>query len=127
MTHYTATTEQITITVRPIYLAGQSDIIAHKFVFAYFVRIENHSEQPIQLLRRHWFIYDSSGDMKEVEGAGVVGMQPIILPGKAYEYNSFCILESFEGYMEGTYLFLRNNGEQFSTTIPRFTLRAMAN
>jgi ApaG protein len=127
MTQYTATTEQITITVRPIYLAGQSDIVARKFVFAYFVRIENNSNEPIQLLRRHWFIHDSTGDIKEVEGAGVVGKQPMILPGKSHEYNSFCVLESFEGYMEGTYLVKRKNGEQFHTTIPRFTLRAMAN
>ena len=127
MTLYQATTEAITVSVRPIYLDGQSDILAHKFVFAYFVRIENKSKHPIQLLRRHWYIHDASGDVKEVEGDGVIGKQPHILPGQVHEYNSFCVLETFEGYMEGTYRMSRVNGEIFDVKIPRFTLRALAN
>ncbi len=127
MTLYTATTEDITVQVRPIYLDDQSDILAHKFVFAYFVRIENQSTSPVQLLRRHWYIHDSNGDVKEVEGEGVIGKQPNILPGQAHEYNSFCVLETFEGSMEGTYTMVRVSGELFTVTIPRFTLRALAN
>ena len=124
---YTATTADITIRVRPIYLDGQSDILARKFVFAYFVRIENHGADPVQLLRRHWFISHAGGRVEEVEGEGVVGKQPIIAPGEAHEYNSFCILETFEGSMEGTYLMQRGQGEYYRVAIPRFTLRAMAN
>lgn len=127
MQAYTETTEDITVTARPIYLDGQSDIIAKKFVFAYFIRIKNNSKENIQLLRRHWFISDSNGDVKEVEGEGVIGKQPIIKPANAHEYNSFCVLETFEGHMEGTYLMKRENGEQFRVKIPRFTLRAAAN
>jgi len=127
MTLYKSTTENITVKVRPVFLAGQSDVMIRKFVFAYFVRIENHSKERVQLLRRHWYIHDSTGELKEVEGEGVVGQTPIISPGKAYEYNSFCVLESFEGYMEGTYSMERANGELFDIKIPRFTLRAMAN
>jgi ApaG protein len=127
MTTYTATTEGITIQVRPVYLDGQSNVIAKKFVFAYFIRIENHGRETVQLLRRHWLISDASGDVKEVEGEGVIGKKPVITPGNAHEYNSFCILETFEGAMEGTYLMQRENGEQFRVRIPRFTLRAAAN
>jgi ApaG protein len=127
MTVYTATTEKITISVRPVYLDGQSDRMARKFVFAYFIRIENHGSENVQLLRRHWFIGDGQSEVKEVEGEGVVGKQPTILPGLWHEYNSFCILESFEGYMEGTYLMQRPNGDQFQVTIPRFTLVAASN
>ncbi|MDE3057163.1 MAG: Co2+/Mg2+ efflux protein ApaG [Bacteroidota bacterium] len=127
MTIYTATTEEITVQVRPVYLDGQSDVLAKKFVFAYFIRIENHRDESVQLLRRHWFITDAHGDVKEVEGEGVIGKQPVISPGKAHEYNSFCILETFEGAMEGTYLMARENGDRFHVTIPRFTLRAAAN
>jgi hypothetical protein len=72
MNAYTETTEDITVTVRPVYVDGQSDVITKKFVFAYFVRIENHGEAPVRLLRRHWFIHDSTGGVKEVEGEGVV-------------------------------------------------------
>jgi ApaG protein len=127
MTPYEATTENITISVRPLYLDGQSDAIAKKFVFAYFIRIENNSHEPVQLLRRHWFIRNSADELREVEGDGVVGQQPIIRPGNGHEYNSYCILETFEGTMEGTYLMRRPNGELFYVVVPRFTLRAQAN
>ncbi|MBI1807661.1 MAG: Co2+/Mg2+ efflux protein ApaG [Ignavibacteria bacterium] len=124
---YSATTADITIRVRPVYLDGQSDVLARKFVFAYFVRIENHGTENVQLLRRHWFINHAGGRVEEVEGEGVVGKQPVIAPGEAHEYNSFCILETFEGTMEGTYLMQRGKGEYYRVAIPRFTLRAMAN
>ncbi|MGA3245571.1 MAG: Co2+/Mg2+ efflux protein ApaG [Bacteroidota bacterium] len=127
MTTYTATTEGIRITVQPVYLDGQSDVLQRKFVFAYFIRIENNSSQTVQLTRRHWFIRHSSGRVEEVEGEGVVGKQPTIRPGSFHEYNSYCILETLEGTMEGTYLMQRENGDLFRVTIPKFTLRAMGN
>jgi len=127
MTTYTETTENITVFVQPMYLDGQSDVMAKRFVFAYFVRIENNGADEVQLIRRHWYIRDSTGESKEVEGEGVVGRQPLIAPGSAHEYNSYCVLETFEGTMEGTYLMLRSNGETFRVTIPRFILRAAAN
>jgi ApaG protein len=127
MQSFIETTEEITIRVSPMYLDGQSDSIRRKFVFAYFVRIENNGLQGVQLLRRHWFIHDSTGDIKEVEGEGVVGKQPLIRPGEAHEYNSFCVLETFEGSMVGTYLMVRENGDRFTANIPRFVLRAAAN
>ena len=124
---YAATTEGITIHVRPVYLSHESDVIERKFVFAYFVRIENHASESVQLLRRHWFINHGGGRVEEVEGEGVVGKQPVILAGGSHEYNSFCILDSFEGTMEGSYLMQRGSGEYFRVVIPRFALRAMAN
>ena len=127
MTTYTATTEGIRITVQPIYLDGQSDVLQRKFVFAYFIRIENHTFRAVQLRRRHWFIRHSSGRVEEVEGEGVVGKQPIIPPGGRHEYNSYCILETLEGSMEGTYLMQHEQGELFRVTIPKFSLRAAAN
>ena len=72
MVTYEATTHQITVSVRPVYVDGQSDVIARRFVFAYFIRIENHGDEEVQLLRRHWFIRDARGKIQEVEGEGVV-------------------------------------------------------
>ncbi len=127
MVAYEALTDQIRVTVRPMYLDGQTDIMNGRFVFGYFVRIENEGMEEVQLLRRHWFISDGRGKVQEVEGDGVVGHQPVIESGGHHEYNSFCILETFEGSMEGSYLMQRPNGERFRATIPRFNLRAAAN
>ncbi|MEL6610778.1 MAG: Co2+/Mg2+ efflux protein ApaG [Bacteroidota bacterium] len=127
MVSYAATTEGITIAVRPVYLDGESEALGGRFVFAYFVRIENDAHGEVQLLRRHWIITDSTGKRTEVEGEGVVGEQPVLAPGDVHEYQSFCVLETFTGTMEGSYLMQRENGERFRAQIPRFHLAARAN
>ena len=127
MSVFTETSFGITITVQPVHVDGQSDSIRKQFVFAYFVFIHNNRDDSVKLLRRHWFIGDSAGAVDEVEGEGVVGKQPVIAPGQSHEYNSYCVLKTHEGYMEGTYLMQKENGEQFLARIPRFILRASAN
>ncbi|MEL6704345.1 MAG: Co2+/Mg2+ efflux protein ApaG [Bacteroidota bacterium] len=127
MVSYAATTEGITIAVRPVYLDGDSEALGGRFVFAYFVRIENDAHGEVQLLRRHWIITDSTGKRTEVEGEGVVGEQPVLGPGDVHEYQSFCVLETFTGTMEGSYLMQRENGERFRAQIPRFYFAARAN
>ena len=127
MVSYDATTETVTVTVRPVYLDDKSDVLARRFVFAYFVRIENHGDDGVQLLRRQWAITDADGHVQHVEGAGVVGRQPTIAPGGVHEYHSFCVLPTFEGAMEGAYQMERAGGATFDAQIPRFHLRALAN
>lgn len=117
-------TNGMRITVRPTYLENESIPEAGQFVFAYSVRIENVGKQPAKLLWRRWRIHDSVGEDTEVEGEGVVGEQPLISPGNSHEYQSFCILRSSEGYMEGEYIFSRDDGSRFDAEIPRFDLNA---
>src|SRR5919112_4007403 len=117
-------THGMRITVRPLYLPEQSRPVQRHYVFAYFVRIENIGEQAAQLLSRRWLIHDSVGEDTEVEGEGVVGEQPLIHPGQVHEYQSFCVLKSPDGYMEGQYFFVRQDGSKFTAEIPRFQLRA---
>ena len=114
----------IRITVRPVYLRDQSEPSAGHYVFAYFVRIENVSDQAAQLVSRRWLIHDSIGEDTEVKGEGVVGEQPVIGAGEVHEYQSFCILKSGEGFMEGHYNFVRSDGGTFEAGIPRFVLSA---
>ncbi|MFL5582770.1 MAG: Co2+/Mg2+ efflux protein ApaG [Gemmatimonadaceae bacterium] len=116
----------IRVTVRPTYMRDQSRPWQRQFVFAYAVRIENVGAQAAQLLSRRWLIHDSSGEETEVVGDGVVGEQPLIVPGSAHEYQSFCVLKSSRGYMEGQYFFVREDGSRFEATIPRFELDAEA-
>jgi ApaG protein len=121
-------TEGIRITVRPYYLAGQSRPALGHYVFGYAVRIENVGRDKVQLLSRVWRIHDSVGDGEdhEVRGEGVVGEQPIIGPSMVHQYESYCILKSPNGYMEGHYQFVRENRARFLAYIPRFALDASA-
>lgn len=127
MITYEAVTGSITVTVSPVYIDGQSDPLKRRFVFGYFVRIENAGPRDVQLLRRKWLIRDGSGRVEEVDGEGVIGVQPIIPPGQSHVYNSYCVLQSYEGSMEGFYTMEWEGGERFEAAIPRFRLRAAAN
>ncbi|HEU4697598.1 MAG TPA: Co2+/Mg2+ efflux protein ApaG [Gemmatimonadales bacterium] len=115
-------TAGIRITVRPRFLRDQSQPAQRHFVFAYAVRIENVGAQAAKLLSRRWLIHDSIGQDTEVAGDGVVGQQPAIAPGQVHEYQSFCVLKSPRGHMEGQYRFVRADGTAFDARIPRFTL-----
>ncbi|HEX5581414.1 MAG TPA: Co2+/Mg2+ efflux protein ApaG [Gemmatimonadaceae bacterium] len=112
----------VRVTVRPRYLPDQSLPDGGRFVFAYFVRIENVGPAQVQLLARRWLIHDSVGEELEVMGDGVIGRQPTLPPGAVHEYSSFCILKSPRGHMEGEYRFVRDDGSEFEAAIPRFEL-----
>ena len=95
------------------------------FIYSYHVIIENNSPSTVQLLRRHWYITDSNGTVREVEGEGVIGEQPIIQPGEIHEYESACDLRTDIGSMKGTYLMMKiHEKKTFEVTIPEFILSA---
>ncbi len=121
---YESLTDGIRVTVRPQFSLAQSAPGEREFVFSYHVRMENLGEQAAQLLFRYWRIHDFAGDDQEVDGEGVVGQQPLLDPGKAHEYQSFCVLSSPLGFMEGHYTFVRPDGTRFRVAIPRFQLQA---
>ena len=110
--------------VRPSFSLPHSEPADGKFVFTYLVQMENQSAEAAQLLFRHWHIHDSEGEDSELEGEGVLGEQPSLAPGKSHVYESFCVLQSPVGFMEGYYTFVRPNGEKFRVNVPRFDLRA---
>jgi ApaG protein len=119
---YAATTRAIKVIVKPFYLEDQSSPSDDHYVWAYHVRIENHGSETVQLRRRHWRITDAMGRMQEVRGAGVVGEQPILQPGEAYEYTSGTPLPTPSGIMVGSYEMETKAGESFDVAIPAFSL-----
>ena len=114
--------ENIDIKVHTEYLETQSVPDEGKFVFAYTITIHNNSEQVCQLISRHWVITESDFSVQEVHGEGVIGKQPIIEPGKSFEYTSAAILKSEVGTMKGFYDMVSDNGRIFKAAIPQFTL-----
>jgi len=120
--HYMATTGEVTVRVNPSYLADQSDPEQPLFVWSYHIRIENGGAAPVQLISRHWHITDAAGRLQEVKGMGVVGEQPVIAPGDAYDYVSGCPLPTPSGIMQGTYQMVDAAGAPFEVEIPAFSL-----
>jgi len=120
------TTESVRVEATPCYLPNHSDPNAGRYIFGYLVRITNEGDEPVQLLGRHWIITDANGETHEVQGEGVIGVQPTIEPGGAHEYTSFCPLGTEWGTMEGTYLMVRADGSAFDARVARFYLVADA-
>ncbi|WP_316834089.1 Co2+/Mg2+ efflux protein ApaG [Pedobacter nutrimenti] len=121
----TAITEGVKISVETMYQEEYSNPSNDQFMFAYRIEIENMSDYTIQLKRRQWFIFDSNGTEREVEGEGVVGLQPIIEPGNHHSYVSGCQLSTEIGSMRGHYFMSRVAVEtEFIVDIPQFELIA---
>ncbi|WP_216328547.1 Co2+/Mg2+ efflux protein ApaG [Deinococcus aestuarii] len=91
-------------------------------VFAYVIRIENHSDETWQLLARHWNIVDASGRETVVDGDGVVGQQPLIAPGGVFVYDSFVTVQDTPGRMGGHYVMQDAWGVRARVPIPPFVL-----
>ena len=104
------------------YVAERSNPVRSEFFFAYRIRIGNEGQQTVKLVSRHWIITDAHGKVQEVQGAGVVGEQPVLAPGESFEYSSACPLTTPFGSMEGSYQMVTDSGESFDAEIPPFSL-----
>ncbi len=115
----------IKVSVYPEYDIKNSFPSENRFVFRYNITIENLGKDPIQLLRRKWMIYDVGFGFTEVEGDGVIGLTPEILPGEDFTYFSNVMLKSGIGSMTGIYYCLNlENNEELQIDVPKFNLVA---
>jgi len=117
-----AITQGIRVSVSTQYVPEQSSPKAHRYVFAYTIRIANEGTAAAQLKSRHWVITDGNGKIEEVRGPGVVGQQPNLRPGEQFEYTSGCVLSTPRGHMQGTYQMHRADGSRFEAEIAPFAL-----
>jgi ApaG protein len=116
------TTQGIRVQVESLYDEDRSAPQESYYFFAYRVRISNLGARNAQLLSREWIITDANGNQQQVQGPGVVGEQPVLAPGEAFEYTSFCPLSTPVGSMHGTYRMVRDDGEAFDAVIAPFSL-----
>lgn len=107
---------------QPQFIPDQSDPENDRYVFAYTITIKNIGSVTAQLISRHWIITDANSEVQEVRGLGVVGNQPLLKPGEAFEYTSGCALATPVGTMKGTYQMVAEDGTPFEAVIPEFTL-----
>ena len=101
---------RIVVDPQAFYVPEQSSEEAGQYVFRYVIRIRNSGRLPARLISRHWIITDIDNRVQEVRGDGVVGEQPLILPGQTYEYTS------------GSYRMIGEDGTGFDALIPEFLL-----
>jgi ApaG protein len=115
--------EGVEVCVETFYQPDYSNPVQSEFMFAYRITLENHNPFSVKLHRRHWHIFDSNGSHREVEGEGVVGVQPVIKPGESYQYVSGCNLRTEMGKMKGSYQMENLETKQmFDVNIPAFEM-----
>ena len=117
-----ATTDGVRIEVESFYDAERSAPHENYYFFAYRVRVSNVGGGRVQLISRKWVITDANGEIEQVEGPGVVGQQPVLEPGQAFEYTSFCPLKTPLGWMRGAYRMVTADGEGFDAAVAPFSL-----
>jgi ApaG protein len=113
---------QVDVSVVTRYLPEQSQPEQNRFAFAYTVTVTNNGQVPAKLLTRHWLITNGDGGVQEVRGAGVVGQQPLIEPGKSHTYSSGTVMSARVGTMQGSYQMLAEDGKRFDALIAPFRL-----
>ena len=119
---YALTTGSVTVRVSVSFQGETSDPSANRWFWIYHIRIENDGDRDIQLISRRWEITDGRGAINVVEGLGVVGEQPVIAPGAAFDYVSGCPLGTPSGRMVGSYGMVDDSGRQFRIGIPDIPL-----
>jgi len=115
-------TRGIRVQVESFYDEDRSSPQESYYFFAYQVRISNEGAERAQLISREWIITDANGESQRVQGPGVVGEQPVLAPGEAFEYTSFCPLSTAVGTMHGSYHMVRPDGSSFEAEIAPFSL-----
>jgi ApaG protein len=115
----------IRVSVHARYQSAYSKPTEEQYLFSYHIVIENCRPDTVQVLYRHWVITNAMGEVLEVEGDGVIGLQPVLEPGDVHRYDSWCPLSSPLGSMEGRYLMVSTEtGEEFYAQVPRFQLES---
>ena len=108
----------------PAFEPEHSDPEKPLFVFSYTIRVDNESRAPARLLWRRWTITNAQGIAREVQGSGVIGEQPRLEPQQAFEYRSYCPLDTDTGRMEGSFTMERDDGSMFEIAVAPFSLAA---
>jgi len=116
-------TNGIKISVKTKFIGNSYHNDQLHYAFSYRITIENQSNDSVQLLNRYWKIFDSLNTVEEVNGAGVVGLKPILKPGEIHSYSSSCILNSHIGAMNGYFEMISfTTSNTFKVHIPTFQL-----
>ena len=109
-----------TVSVRP--LPDQSDPAQQVHAYAYTITIRNSGDVAAQLIARQWQITDHRGHVEQVRGLGVVGHQPLLQPGEAFEYTSWAQIATPQGSMHGCFYCITEDAHWFEAPVPEFAL-----
>lgn len=120
---FTSVSNNFKIEIHTEFDFDQSNPLQYHYLFKYSILITNIGSVSAQLLSRKWNIKDAKGEVKFVEGPGVIGETPHFKPGGSFEYQSFCPLPTMKGEMWGHFNMIDHRGQSFKIDTPTFTFQ----
>ena len=119
----TEKTGNITVSACPTLIESSAD--EQGFLWGYYLRIENNSDEKIQLLGKNWNITDDKGNNFCDNSAGFKGELPELEPGEYFEFSSTAPLNSAHAVFYGSCKILKDTKKTISEIkIPTFNLNA---
>lgn len=125
---FRAQTNDVEVIAWPQFVENSQELLSTMNIWNYNIKIVNKSSRIVKLRRRFFKIVDEKGVVKEVDGEGVIGKQPEILPNDFFEYQSSVNLETDSAIMGGHYVMeYVDDNERFLIDVPSFSLDVPAN
>ncbi|KAK1410763.1 hypothetical protein QVD17_37302 [Tagetes erecta] len=134
-----ATTCGVQVHASAVFVPEFSDLLEEedKYMFAYSIRMSLKPEgcfvhgmcfDSCQLYWRHWIIKSNGYVVGDINGEGVIGLHPLLHPGKKECVYVSCItVAASPGSMEGSFTFISGSlvdpkGSPFEVEVARFPL-----
>lgn len=103
-------------------LPEQTHLEQGLYAYSYTLTIENTGDVTAQLVGRHWEITDARGQLQVVDGLAVVGHQPVLAPGRSFQYSSWAQIGTPQGTMRGRFLCVTEGCDVFYAEVAEFLL-----
>ena len=121
----TSTTDDIVISACTVELEQDEKDFENKdkFVYGYYLCIENNSSEKIQLVGKNWNITDAKGNNFRDDSLGFKGEIPTLEPGEYYEFTSVAPLSTPSAVFYGSCKVLKEGrGVTEDVKVPTFLL-----
>lgn len=121
--YVTEETENIVVSACPTLIESSEN--DEEFLWGYYLKIENNSDEKIQLLGKNWSITDEMGNSYCDNSAGFKGELPELEPGEYFEFSNIAPTNSAHAVFYGSCKILRSNKKNITEIkIPTFNLNA---
>uniref|UniRef100_A0A7E4SLV1 Polymerase delta interacting protein 2 n=2 Tax=Echinococcus granulosus TaxID=6210 RepID=A0A7E4SLV1_ECHGR len=125
-TVYRETTEGVRVTVVPFLMGQRKFRYSEKtqnYYWRYLIRLENLTDECLQLRERFWKLFSINGSLESVSGKGVVGVQPLLpVQSPIFQYHSHVQVPVPWAHMWGQFRLEKRNGTTVDVKIPVFPL-----
>lgn len=103
-----------------LYMPSLQSPVDKPHPFIYFLSIINDSDEEVQIYGRKWLL-EEAHETLVLEGDGVIGEMPIIMPDEKFSYNSYHVTAT-SAEAQGAFYAKTASGMHIMVEIPMFQL-----